>query len=519
MVGALGITVIGCAYRQTNGPVVPGHVPSQAEQARVAPVEAAQDTVGNDPHWIKPGAAITLPASAEYPNANGSVGFLAAGVTETAGHPFFTPLGENGRACVTCHQPSDAMSVSVETVQRRWRLTNGRDSLFAAVDGSNCPSLPQGERASHSLLLDHGLFRIFLPWPGRSADGKPVEPEFDIEVVRDPSGCNLDPVYGLKSANPMISVFRRPRPVGNLKYVTWALPALVNIKSGLLMDRDPETGQQVGQNIMSDSRQPTLRTQAVEASLVHLQARTAPSRETLSRLVEFQLGIYFAQSRGKQVNYTAPGAPPALGPAALAGGKPGVLGDNLYNSVFLDFDAWRTKAPKDKKSVTAFKQSVARGSDLFLKRTFWIRDSANLNSIGLGNPIKRSCATCHNSQMTGMDNGPGWIDLGTTTQPTAPDMPHLPLFKLTCHAKARPHPYLGRVVFTHDPGRALISGKCADIGSITLQQMRGLSARAPYFSNGSAKTIEAIVDYYDTRYKIGYTKQERRDLVNFLSAL
>ena len=31
---------------------------------------------------------------------------------DTQGHPFFTPLGSNGRACVTCHQPAHAMSVS-----------------------------------------------------------------------------------------------------------------------------------------------------------------------------------------------------------------------------------------------------------------------------------------------------------------------------------------------------------------------------------------------------------------------
>jgi len=40
-----------------------------------------------------------------------------------------------------------------------------------------------------------------------------AKPQFDIEVVSDPTGCNLDPVYGLKSKDPHISVFRRPRVV------------------------------------------------------------------------------------------------------------------------------------------------------------------------------------------------------------------------------------------------------------------------------------------------------------------
>jgi len=49
--------------------------------------------------------------------------------------------------------------------------------------------------------------------------------------------------------------------------------------------------------------------------------------------------------------------------------------------------------------------------------------------------------------------------------------------------------------------------------------MRGLAARAPYFSNGSAADLRAVVDYYDRRYHIGYTEQEKRDLVNLMRSL
>ena len=46
-------------------------------------------------------------------------------------------------------------------------------------------------------------------------------------------------------------------------------------------------------------------------------------------------------------------------------------------------------------------------------RQFWLRDATHINSIGLGNPLKRTCATCHNAQMTGQDLSAGWVDLGT----------------------------------------------------------------------------------------------------------
>ena len=87
----------------------------------------------------------------------------------------------------------------------------------------------------------------------------------------------------------------------------------------------------------------------------------------------------------------------------------------------------------------------------------------------------------------------------------------------TCNAGAPAHPFLGRVIRTQDPGRALITGKCADVGAITVQQLRGLAARAPYFSNGSAKTLADVVDFYDRRFKADFTPAEKQDLVNLFS--
>lgn len=75
------------------------------------------------------------------------------------------------------------------------------------------------------------------------------------------------------------------------------------------------------------------------------------------------------------------------------------------------------------------------------------------------------------------------------------------------------------MVYTSDPGRALITGKCADIGAITMGQFRGLAARAPYFSNGSAKNLRELVDYYDRRFDMRLTTREKEDLVNFLRVL
>ena len=70
-----------------------------------------------------------------------------------------------------------------------------------------------------------------------------------------------------------------------------------------------------------------------------------------------------------------------------------------------------------------------------------------------------------------------------------------------------------------DPGRALITGKWNDIGKFKGPTLRALAPRAPYFHNGSAKDLNEVVDFYNTRFGIGFTDQEREDLVAFLKAL
>jgi cytochrome c peroxidase len=46
-----------------------------------------------------------------------------------------------------------------------------------------------------------------------------------------------------------------------------------------------------------------------------------------------------------------------------------------------------------------------------------------------------------------------------------------------------------------------------------------LAARAPYFHNGSAKSLDDVVTFFDTRFNIGFTDREKADLIAFLRAL
>jgi cytochrome c peroxidase len=70
-----------------------------------------------------------------------------------------------------------------------------------------------------------------------------------------------------------------------------------------------------------------------------------------------------------------------------------------------------------------------------------------------------------------------------------------------------------------DLGRALISGSCADVGKVKGPILRGMAGRAPYFHNGSAARLEDVVNFYNQRFSIGLSDQEKSDLVAFLKTL
>jgi cytochrome c peroxidase len=124
------------------------------------------------------------------------------------------------------------------------------------------------------------------------------------------------------------------------------------------------------------------------------------------------------------------------------------------------------------------------------------------------------CGTCHDTPNVGNHSVKAPLNIGIanagSNSPPALDISGLPVFSLSCS---------GQNFLVTDPGRALISGQCADIGKIKGPILRGLAARAPYFHNGSAATLMDVVNFYDQRFSIGFTDQQKQDLVNFLNTL
>ena len=65
----------------------------------------------------------------------------------------------------------------------------------------------------------------------------------------------------------------------------------------------------------------------------------------------------------------------------------------------------------------------------------------------------------------------------------------------------------------------MITGRWRDVGKFKGPVLRALAARAPYFHDGSAASLAEVLEFYDTRFGIRLSAQEKADLLAFLRAL
>jgi hypothetical protein len=275
---------------------------------------------------------------------------------------------------------------------------------------------------------------------------------------------------------------------------------------------------------MWDGRYPTLEAQATDATLDHAQATTDPSTAQIASIVNFEHALTTAQISDAQA-----GALTELGglggPANLAAQafKPGINDSAnrdpaqapFNRNVFTIFAAW-DRAPLVPDAAEARRNAIGRGERLFNTRTFTINNVPGLTDQVAGNQIRGTCSTCHDTPNVGNRSLPDFLDIGiAAANPPGLQVDYLPSFLVTCTSGTDK----GRQVTTTDPGRALVTGACADISRFKVPTLRGVAARAPYFHNGAADTLGAVIGFYDRRFRIGLNQQDRNDLVAFLEAL
>jgi cytochrome c peroxidase len=464
----------------------------------------------------------------KFPNPFGyAATFSTAGSVDLTG-PFFQDLGTNGRTCGSCHQPGDGWTVIPGHIQQRFDETGGTDPIFRTNDGSNSPnadtSTVAARRAAYSMLLTKGLIRIGI--------GVPAGAEFTLDSVDDP--------YHYASSAEL-SLFRRPLQSANL-----------NILSTVMWDGretfvDPNSPPAADSNCFKPpfpakcfkSLNFDLSDQSNGATLGHAQGAHALTDAQRAAIVEFETGLSFAQIKdshaGKLNKHGAQGGPDAIPGFAQYFGLNDNFGDYrtgapFTNVIFTLYDAWNNIHDGDDDGddddrdcghdKDAARRAIARGQEVFNNKTIVISGVGGLNNVlGLPASFPGTCGTCHDALEFGNHTVPAPLNIGLAD--ASRRTPDMPLYTLKCSAAgaAAGHCTAGQTQQTTDPGRALITGLWADVGRFKGPTLRGIAARAPYFHNGSAKDFGEVVDFYDQRFGIGFTAQEKSDLIAFLGSL
>jgi cytochrome c peroxidase len=406
-------------------------------------------------------------------------------------NPFFQNLGSNGRTCNSCHVSSEAWTVTPAGIQARFQSSHGTDPIFRPVDGANCPSAPvstEAERASsYRLLLSKGLIRISLPVPANA--------EFTIVDIDDPYNC-------AETTTTTPAFYRRPLPSTNLGFL-----------STVMWDGRESGG--------GKSMEASLASQAIDATTGHAEAATPPTQQQVQQIIAFEKGIFTAQSSdtlaGTLNARNATGGPISLSKQDFFLGINDPLGGNPTGAAFdpltfTTFNAWQNLTGSD--NANRARRAIARGQALFNTLPIPITGVAGLNDTLNMPVINGFCTTCHDTPNAGNHSVSLAIDIGVTdSAPQRPlDVTGLPIYTVVCNATSQ----LYRVT---DIGRAMVTGHCADIGKTKGPVLRALSARAPYFHNGSAATLDEAVEFYNQRFSLNLTQQQKSDLVAFLKSL
>jgi cytochrome c peroxidase len=353
--------------------------------------------------------------------------------------------------------------------------------------------------------------------------------------VHDPYGCAITP--DPRGGPPFVSVYRRPLPAANLMFLS---TVMFDGRETLAPLNSEAT---LAPNLIAD-----LTHQALDATMGHAQAAQPPSDRQLAEIVDFELGMLTAQVRDEHAGGLdragAQGGTAVLAEAPYYPGINDVLGADPHgvpfdeNSMSL-FTAWadgrRDRDEPDDARRSAARRAIAAGEEIFNSTPLLIGNVRGLNdNPALGAPASfvGHCSSCHDTPNVGNHSLPLPLDIGTahTSEPAMEgdpsiaaaiaqlSMPDLPVYLIS----GCPSPFVPgqpESFYTTDPGKALITGNCSDFNRIKGPILRGIAARAPYFHNGAAANLHELVDFYDERFSMHLSPQQKADLLAFLNSL
>lgn len=501
-----------------------------------------------DSNGIYPDTTGHYPTAAQagvFENEAGAArSYSTLGPIDKTNNPFFKVFGANGRSCASCHLQEEGFSMTTQGLQARFDATNGTDAVFSPNDGANSPNAPVGtlaeKKSAYSMLLNKGVIRIGMPVPTVTNDASPKPAEFVLSGIDDP--------YQYANASEL-SLFRRPLPSANLRFLA---AVMWDSRETVRIPYDPNDTTRtaadyclnLGNLKLTTPKAPSpcfalfsddLKTQALNATTGHAQAVAGLTSAEQQAILDFEMSLFTAQEYDKSAGFLT-AANSKAGTKELttvdyyfdinsAQGDPktGLFPATTKSKVMQLFTNWLDNVGTKDAATKAARESIARGEKLFNTRTFTMVDVQGTGT----NPINgATCTNCHSTPQVGSLAQANLFNIGVSDEANrTADMP-LYTFKKTGGFNANPGDKnafskmpVGTEIKVTDPGFALISGKWTDLGRFKVPSLRGLAARAPYFHDGSAKTIEDTTIFYNKRFNMNLTAQEMIDLNAFLRSL
>ena len=187
------------------------------------------------------------------------------------------------------------------------------------------------------------------------------------------------------------------------------------------------------------------------------------------------------------------------------------------------------------KAIAAFERTVISGDSPFDRYLYGGDKSALSESAIRGLKIFRTkgrCVDCHKIEQTSAtftDND--FHNLGVGFQRIAPRLHEIVARFREAKAKGAS---LDESVLTQaevsELGRFAVTGRISDLGRFKTPTLRNVAVTAPYMHDGSLKTLEEVVEFYDKGGEandfldggirpLKLTEQEKKDLVEFLKSL
>jgi hypothetical protein len=484
---------------------------------------------------------------------------------------FKTSFGTNGQSCATCHQPADGFTIHVScgpeipkpsclSIDDAFDATHGLDPLFRLNDTANRPdadvSTEDARRKAYSLTLALGVTRIDKGLPAA-----PVVTEFVVAPQ------NTEQFGPLPNAKGQLALFRRPLVPTNMRFdsaVLWdGRQKISNIQlqvegaaKALLLNPGTDANFGADANDVANFMLGAVTDQVIDDrdSFPPSHAGSTSAEDARSGVANLRRKAFSAHApclhdvTGARTTTVTPAVTyyPADGPGTLTPSTciPVVQGGQNMT----DFRPWLEFQSIANQSDRNFSRaSIARGEEIFNRAVLHV--PSDIVIPGLQGDTAH-CTTCHATNNLG--NHPEatfFVRIGSDSVPILqeladahPETPSLQDFvtrtkmlpQYCLRSVAAGAPALSDVecghyegdsslgipgdVITSDPGRALVTGKWADIGKFKPPILRGLAPRSPYFHGSAADSTVGIVDFYNARFNIGLSEEQKEDLVRFLEA-